>query len=128
MDYKKSFEDLEKALSELREENKSIPIIVEGEKDREALIQWHQQMILKGSQFNFRDEIGIYCEDDVRVLQACCLRFREIYTGVTEVDPFSRITIASACNTYYRNSHLPANTIGLVPHGGYRNPRKASRA
>lgn len=37
MDYKKSFEYLEKALSELREENKSIPIIVEGEKDREAL-------------------------------------------------------------------------------------------
>ncbi len=37
MDYKKSFEDLEKALFELREENKKIPIIVEGEKDREAL-------------------------------------------------------------------------------------------
>lgn len=37
MDYKKSFEDLEKALSELREENKKIPIIVEGDKDKEAL-------------------------------------------------------------------------------------------
>ena len=37
MDYKKSFEDLEKALSELREENIKIPIIVEGEKDKEAL-------------------------------------------------------------------------------------------
>jgi 5S rRNA maturation endonuclease (ribonuclease M5) len=37
MDYKKSFEEFEKALSELREENKKIPIIVEGEKDREAL-------------------------------------------------------------------------------------------
>ena len=37
MDYKKSFEDLEKALSELREDNKKIPIIVEGDKDREAL-------------------------------------------------------------------------------------------
>ena len=37
MDYNKSLEDLEKALSELREENKKIPIIVEGDKDREAL-------------------------------------------------------------------------------------------
>lgn len=37
MDYKKSLEDLEKALSELQEENKKIPIIVEGEKDIEAL-------------------------------------------------------------------------------------------
>jgi len=33
MNYKKSFEELEKALSELVEENKSIPIVVEGEKD-----------------------------------------------------------------------------------------------
>ena len=37
MDYKKSLEDLEKAISELRDENEKIPIIVEGEKDIEAL-------------------------------------------------------------------------------------------
>jgi 5S rRNA maturation endonuclease (ribonuclease M5) len=37
MDYKKSLEDIEKALSELKEENKNIPIIVEGDKDIEAL-------------------------------------------------------------------------------------------
>ena len=37
MDYKKSLEDLKKILSELCEENKKIPIIVEGEKDIEAL-------------------------------------------------------------------------------------------
>jgi 5S rRNA maturation endonuclease (ribonuclease M5) len=33
MDYKKSFDELEKALSELIEESKKIPIVVEGEKD-----------------------------------------------------------------------------------------------
>ena len=37
MDYEKSLEDLEKALFELREENKIIPIIVEGDKDIMAL-------------------------------------------------------------------------------------------
>ena len=37
MDYEKSLEDLEKARFELREENKTIPIIVEGDKDIEAL-------------------------------------------------------------------------------------------
>ncbi len=37
MDYKKSLEDLEKALSELRDENKQIPIVVEGDKDIDAL-------------------------------------------------------------------------------------------
>lgn len=37
MDYNRSLEDVQKALSELVEENKSIPIIVEGEKDVDAL-------------------------------------------------------------------------------------------
>jgi len=37
MDYKKSFEELEKLLSELKEKNKSVPIIVEGDKDTAAL-------------------------------------------------------------------------------------------
>ena len=37
MDYKKSLEDIEEILLELMEENKEIPIIVEGDKDIEAL-------------------------------------------------------------------------------------------
>ena len=37
MDYEKSLEYLKKALDELSEENKKIPVIVEGEKDIEAL-------------------------------------------------------------------------------------------
>jgi len=37
MDYEKSYEDLKKALVELSEENKNIPVIVEGEKDIDAL-------------------------------------------------------------------------------------------
>jgi len=37
MDYNESFKEIEKTLSEIREENKRIPIVVEGEKDKEAL-------------------------------------------------------------------------------------------
>ena len=37
MDYNKSLEDVQKALSELIEENKFIPVVVEGEKDVDAL-------------------------------------------------------------------------------------------
>ncbi|UCH72407.1 MAG: toprim domain-containing protein [Thermoplasmatales archaeon] len=37
MDYKKSLEEFEKALKELQEDNMNAPIIVEGEKDVEAL-------------------------------------------------------------------------------------------
>ena len=37
MDYEKSLEDLEEALFGLRKENKTVPIIVEGDKDIKAL-------------------------------------------------------------------------------------------
>ena len=37
MNYEKSFEDLKKTIIELQEKNKKIPIIVEGEKDVDAL-------------------------------------------------------------------------------------------
>jgi len=37
MDYKKTLEEIEKALAELIEENNKIPIIVEGDKDISAL-------------------------------------------------------------------------------------------
>ena len=37
MDYKKSIEEVEKVLTELIQENKNVPIIVEGEKDVQAL-------------------------------------------------------------------------------------------
>ena len=37
MDYKKTLEDIEDTLIDLKAENKKIPIIVEGEKDIEAL-------------------------------------------------------------------------------------------
>ncbi len=37
MDYEKSIEELSKTISELKEENKKVPIVVEGEKDKKAL-------------------------------------------------------------------------------------------
>ena len=50
MDYEKSLEEIEKALSYLKEENKEIPIIVEGEKDINALKQLNiVGEIIKGS-------------------------------------------------------------------------------
>lgn len=41
MDYLQTLEVLEKTLDELRVENKTVPIVVEGEKDEEALRRLH---------------------------------------------------------------------------------------
>ena len=43
------------------------------------------------------------------------------------IDPFvESITIASACNKYYRMHHLSLNRIAVVPHGGYRKEERQS--
>lgn len=60
MDYKKSLEDLEEVLSELREENKNIPILVEGDKDIEAL----RKLDLKGTILSVNSGTGLsnFCD------------------------------------------------------------------
>ncbi len=104
MDYEKSFEDLEKVLLELQEENKIIPIIVEGDKDIEAL----RKLGIKGliisvntgmSITNFCDKIarkykeiiiltdwdrkgGFLCHTIRKNLEGrvkCNIRFRELF-------------------------------------------------
>lgn len=45
----------------------------------------------------------------------------------TGVDPFLvSLTIASACNYVFRRNFLQSNTIGIVPHGGYRKNERQS--
>lgn len=60
MDVKKSIENLEEALSELVEENKTIPIIVEGDKDIDAL----RKLDIKGTIFSINMGISLtdFCD------------------------------------------------------------------
>ena len=60
MNYEKTLEELEETISELREENKTVPIIVEGEKDREALLK----LDIKGKiiRFNVGMSILNFCD------------------------------------------------------------------
>lgn len=60
MDYEKSLEDLEKAIYELQEENKTVPIIVEGDKDVEAL----KKLGINGEiiRFNTGMSIANFCD------------------------------------------------------------------
>ena len=60
MDYEKTLEDIEKILIELREENKIIPIIVEGDKDIEALRKL--EIIGEIIRFNIGMSIPDFCD------------------------------------------------------------------
>ncbi len=47
-------------------------------KDREKFLNWHAQQVEK--QFNFDEEIRLYCISDVNILRRTCLKFR--YTKI----------------------------------------------
>ena len=57
-----------------------------------------------------------------------CFPIRHIlYFQKHGLDPLSNtITIASACMKIFRQKYLKPNTIGIVPHGGYRANERQS--
>ncbi|GFU58563.1 uncharacterized protein TNCV_4068761 [Trichonephila clavipes] len=64
---------------------------------------------------------------DVDILRRCCKIFREQFQSVTGVDPFTYVTIASACMAVYRSGHIKPKTIAMIPVQGYCNSINFSR-
>ena len=68
-----------------------------------------------------------YCEMDVEILRKGCLIYRKMLKEKQGVDPFAAsCTIASSCMDCYRRKFLKPDTIGIIPHGGYRKNDKHS--
>ena len=79
--------------------------------DREKFDEWYEAT--KGKTFNFRQEMYKYCKSDVDILRRGCMKFRELFIQIANIDPFQYITIASVCQAIYRSEFLPENTIGI---------------
>ena len=70
--------------------------------------------------FDFGRELVEYCCSDVRLLKAGCLKFRDEFRSMAHFDPFTKMTIASACSWDLRRNRLEANTIASEPITGWR--------
>jgi len=79
--------------------------------DREKFDEWYETT--KGKTFNFRQEMYQYCKSDVDILRRKCMKFRELFIQIANIDPFQCITIASVCQAIYRGEFVPENTIGI---------------
>ena len=80
--------------------------------DREEFNKWYETT--KNQIFNFKDEMYKYCKSDVDILRRGCLKLRELFLQIPNIDPFQYVTIASVCHAIYRNEFLPQDTIGAV--------------
>jgi hypothetical protein len=92
---------------------------------RSAFYSWYVKQL--GKEFDFQKEILEYCRSDVDILMKCCLKFEELFYQENNVKPFDvAVTIASACMHVFRKNYLKPQSIGLVPHGGYRRRENQS--
>ena len=75
---------------------------------RKAFETWHAQQT---GTFNFAEELVAYCESDVKLLKEGCLKFKQLFEEKSKFNPFSCMTIASACNRDLRQNRMEPNTI-----------------
>ena len=95
--------------------------------DREKFYTWYNDLVERQHEFDFQAEILRYCRSDVDILRRCCFEFRELFSQITDVDPFaSCLTIASAYNLVFRKTFLQENTIAVIPPCGYKPENKQS--
>ena len=92
---------------------------------RKEFETWHQTRREEGYVFDFQKELIAYCQSDVRLLKEGCMKFQVDFETLAKFNPMSHfITIASACNVYYRKMCLIPNTIASEPLRGWHDKGK----
>ena len=87
---------------------------------KEELKTWHEDQVRNNVLFDFQQELEDYCKSDVDILQNGCEAFTEEFKSKAGFNPFEKCsTIASACNLYWRKTHLHDN-IAVQPPQGWR--------
>ena len=99
----------------------------EGMKDvkaKETFERWHADQVSRGVAFDFQKEMAEYCKSDVALLQAGCEAFCTQFSEIAGFNPMGPcVTIASACNLYWRREHLAPDCIAVEPMQGWRGAR-----
>ncbi|XP_061764740.1 uncharacterized protein LOC133557872 isoform X1 [Nerophis ophidion] len=86
--------------------------------ERTKFETWYQNE--KSEVFDFQKQAVHYCKNDVNVLREGCIKFRAEFTSETGVDPFSRITIASACMKVFVTNFLEPRSLAIPSPDNYR--------
>ena len=77
---------------------------------------WYKQRKEEENVFDFQKELIEYCRSDVELLKQGCEQFRKLFFCQAGFDPTEKcVTIARACNRYYRTCCMPPNSIASEP-------------
>ena len=93
-------------------------------KKRDKFLAWHARKVAEQAVFNFQEEPLKYCESDVKLLKEGCFKFVAEFEEIAGFNPLvEAVTIASACNLFWRREKLESDLIALEPQGGWRGNR-----
>ena len=82
-------------------------------KKRDEFMRWHAERVAEGYEFDLQRDMQMYCESDVKLLKAGCQKFVDEFKIEADFDPMQKcITIASACNRYWRK----CQTVSSLRH------------
>ena len=84
-------------------------------KKREQFLTWHAQKVAENAVFNFQEVLLKYCESDVKLLKEGCLVFVKEFEEIAGFNHLvESVTIASACNLFWRKEKLEQDLIGQI--------------
>ena len=82
---------------------------------------WYAARVDEHYVFDLARDMSDYCESDVKLLKAGCEKFISEFQTVADFNPMEKcLTIASACNRYWRKFHLQSNTVAVQPNNGWK--------
>ncbi|KAL3113374.1 hypothetical protein niasHT_013200 [Heterodera trifolii] len=95
---------------------------------RSKFLRWHGDNNNADANFQLREQLILYCVNDVAILRESVLRFRQLIGEHTQgLDPFiCASTAAGLALATLRRCFLPANRLVHSPEGGYLRGRRAS--
>ena len=99
--------------------------------EREIFLDWHKS---QKEDFNFQEQMLMYCRNDVQLLREACMKFREMLLDITGerieypdpetqeikhniengIDPLAFLTIASVCMNVFRSKFLTENHSAIT--------------
>ena len=86
--------------------------------------RWYAEKVAANHRFVLRREMEAYCISDVKLLKAGCQKFREEFKQKADFDPMEKcVTIASACNRFWRKKLVPKHKIASEPPQGWHGSR-----
>ncbi|KAL3074706.1 hypothetical protein niasHT_037571 [Heterodera trifolii] len=95
---------------------------------RAKLLRWHAEKNNNGNRFQLREQLIMYCTNDVAILRESVIRFRHLIEEHAQgLDPFIvASTAAGLALATLRRCFLPANHLVHSPEGGYLRGRRVS--